>query len=93
MYSVLKFFKMMKFKLSLILFLCCLLGCQQKSDVDKCVDAQAIVMCNRLIDAEAGKKIIWYKAAEMTEDQCVQLNKKIFVGEWHLECLKAQAGK
>lgn len=83
----------MKTKLSFILLLVGLTGCQQKSDIDKCVDAQAIVMCNRLIDAEPGKKILWYKAAEMTEDQCVQFNKKIFVGDWHLECLKAQAGK
>ena len=83
----------MKAKIAGILLVVGLAGCWQKSDVDKCVDAQAIVMCNRLIDAEPGKQIIWYRAAEMTEDQCVQSSKKIFVGEWHLECLKAQAGK
>jgi hypothetical protein len=76
----------MKIKLSLILFL--LAGCQQKSVIDKCVQAQATSWCNSTI----GDKSL-YKLQNQSESQCVQEIIKTSGGRWQLECLKAQSGK
>lgn len=80
----------MKIKHSTLVFLvvAALTGCQQKSDIDKCVEAQAIALCNKLIGAEP-----LYKLQQLSESSCVQESIKANVGDWKLQCLKAQSGK
>ncbi len=65
-----------------------LTGCQQKSDIDKCVEAQAITLCNRLIGTEP-----LYKLQQASESKCIQESIKANGGDWQLQCLKAQSGK
>lgn len=65
-----------------------LTGCQQQSDIDKCVEAQAISFCNSTI---GDKKL--YKLQNESESQCKQAIIKTSGGRWQLECLKAQSGK
>jgi len=65
-----------------------LTGCQQKSDIDKCVEAQAITLCNRLIGTEP-----LYKLQHASESKCAQESIKANGGDWQLQCLKAQSGK
>ena len=80
----------MKPNLAIVVFLAvvALTGCQQKSDIDKCVEAQAITLCNRLIGAEP-----LYKLQQASESKCVQESIKANGGDWQLQCLKAQSGK
>ena len=63
-------------------------GCQQKSDIDKCVEAQAISLCNRLIGTEP-----LYKLQQASESKCAQESIKANGGDWQLQCLRAQSGK
>lgn len=70
-----------------------LTGCQQKSVIDKCVEAQASAICNKFIESEPNKHVLFYKAAEMSESQCIEKSIKVNGGDWQLECLKAQTGK
>ena len=65
-----------------------LTGCQQKSDIDKCVEAQAISLCNRLIGTEP-----LYKLQQASESKCAQESIKANGGDWQLQCLKAQSSK
>lgn len=65
-----------------------LAGCQQKSNIDKCVEAQAISLCNRLIGTEP-----LYKLQQASESKCVQESVRANGGDWQLQCLKAQSGK
>jgi len=65
-----------------------LTGCQQKSVIDKCVEAQAIALCNRTIENKP-----LYKLQNNSESQCIQDITKSSGGDWQLECLKAQSGK
>lgn len=80
----------MKIKQATVAFfaMAALTGCQQKSDVDKCVEAQAVSLCNRLIGAEP-----LYKLQQLSEGRCVQESIKAEGGDWQLQCLKAQSGK
>ena len=73
---------------SVLLAVVALAGCQQKSVIDKCVEAQAITLCNRLIGAEP-----LYKLQQASESKCVQESIKANVGDWQLQCLRAQSGK
>jgi uncharacterized lipoprotein NlpE involved in copper resistance len=77
-----------KLATSALLAVLALAGCQQKSDIDKCVEAQAITLCNRLIGAEP-----LYKLQQASESKCAQESIKANGGEWQLQCLKAQSGK
>jgi hypothetical protein len=63
-------------------------GCQQKSVIDKCVEAQAITLCNKLIGTEP-----LYKLQQASENKCVQESIKANGGNWQLQCLNAQSGK
>jgi hypothetical protein len=78
----------MKTKLPLILLLVGLAGCQQKSVIDKCVEAQATSFCNISIEAKP-----LYKLQSQSENQCIKETIKTDGGKWQLECLKAQSGK
>ena len=73
---------------AVLLAVIALAGCQQKSVVDKCVEAQAIALCNRLIGAEP-----LYKLQQASETQCIKESVKANGGDWQLQCLKAQSGK
>lgn len=72
----------------ILLAVVALAGCQQKSVIDKCVEAQAIALCNRLI----GKEPL-YKLQQASESQCIQESIKANGGDWQLQCLKAQSDK
>jgi hypothetical protein len=72
----------------ILLTVVALAGFQQKSDIDKCVEAQAISWCNSTI----GDKTL-YKLQNESESQCKQEIIKTSGGRWQLECLKAQSGK
>jgi hypothetical protein len=75
----------MKFQLPLILLLSCLVGCQQKSDVDKCIDAKWEY---HLISLNELRKSIGLKNSDM--DEKTELKHKL---DFRMECLKAQSGK
>jgi hypothetical protein len=70
-----------------------LTGCQQKSVIDKCVEAQAIAICNGLVPVSEKKSELFYKVGGGSEDECIQGFIKRKGGEWQMQCLKAQAGK
>ena len=90
MYCVLNARQTMKAKLSLILLVVGLAGCQSKSEVDKCVQAYAVQTCNQLV----GKKLEpFYILLNQSESSCIQEFEKLEGGKWRLECLKAQSGK
>lgn len=74
------------------LFLCVMIlaGCQPKSEIDKCVDAQALALCNKPMGSDFKQ---FYKVQDKSESQCMQDLIKLEGGNWHLQCLKAQAGK
>ena len=78
----------MKTKLPLILLFVGLAGCQQKTEIDKCVEAQAISWCNNTIENKP-----LYKLQNNSETQCIQDIIKSSGGRWQLLCLKAQSGK
>lgn len=79
-----------KTKLPLILLVVGLAGCQQKSEIDKCVQAHAVQTCNQLV----GKKLEpFYKLLNQSESSCIQDFEKFEGGKWRLECLQAQSGK
>jgi len=75
----------MKTKISLLLMFLLLAGCQPKSEIDKCVEAEALQWCNSL-----GDSII---KALGGEEKCVKLTTDKSGGDTRLKCLKAQAGK
>ena len=77
-----------KTKLPLILLVVGLAGCQQESVIDKCVEAQAITLCNKVIGGESN-----YQLQQSTESKCIQESIKANGGNWQLQCLKAQSGK
>jgi hypothetical protein len=77
-------------KLPYILMLVLYTGCQQKSVIDKCVEAQAIAICNKPMGT---KFEALYKAQGRSEAECSQDFIKLNGGNWQLECLKAQAGQ
>ena len=67
-----------------------LAGCQQKSVIDKCVEAQALALCNKAMGTNFEA---FYKVQDKSESQCIQDLIKVKGGDWQLQCLKAQAGK
>jgi hypothetical protein len=80
----------MKTNLPLILLIVGLVGCQQKSVIDKCVESMATQICNQSMGTNFEA---FYKVQNKSESQCVQDLVKIKGGDWQLECLKAQSGK
>jgi hypothetical protein len=78
----------MKTKLAIVLYLLGLAGCQQTSEIDKCVEAQAISACNSVLGDEP-----FYKVMGMSEAGCTKDLIKDEGAKWRLECLRAQAGK
>ena len=78
----------MKTKLAIVLYLLGLAGCQQTSEIDKCVEAQAISVCNSVLGDEPFYKVVGESEAWCTKDVIKQEGAKL-----RLECLRAQAGK
>jgi len=71
-------------------FLICILisaGCQPKSEIDKCVDAQALQTCSGVPETR-GKENPEYDRSDCIKQVNVKLS-----ADFRLECLKAQAGK
>jgi hypothetical protein len=67
-------------------------GCNQESEIDKCVQAQAIQACNTLTNN--GKLSVLWKAYGYKDAQECSIDFQTTNGaDWRLECLKAQAGK
>ena len=79
----------MKNKLPLILLVVGVEGCQQKSEVDKCVDALLMNVCMYApsVGNEAPNNPKW-NSKTCKEEMELELGAK-----FRLECLKAQAGK
>jgi hypothetical protein len=69
--------KAMKTGITTILMFLCLAGCQQKSEIDKCVEALATQECMN----SSNKKT------------CINEITDVVGGLYRLKCLKAQAGK
>jgi hypothetical protein len=69
-----------------------LTGCQQKSVIDKCVEAQAVEACNSLTGTDSKPQPL-YKVNYQSESQCVQEYRKSLGGSFQLLCLQAQSGK
>jgi hypothetical protein len=67
-----------------------LTGCQQKSVIDKCVEAQALALCNKPMGTNFEA---FYKVQDKSESQCGQDLIKVKGGDGQLECLKAQSVK
>jgi hypothetical protein len=62
----------------LFIILCLgLAGCQQKSEIDKCVEALVVQQC---VDADNKRK-------------CISDMRDVLGGDLRLHCLKAQSGK
>jgi len=80
----------MKKKMLSTLLVVGLVGCQQKSVIDKCVESMATQICNQAMGTNFEA---FYKVQNKSESQCVQDLVKIKGGDWQLECLKAQSGK
>jgi hypothetical protein len=68
-----------------------LLGCQPKSEVDKCVEAKAVELCARLFPDEAHPEN--KKMYLDSNEKCGDAVKKTVGGTSREECLRAQAGK
>ncbi len=66
-----------KTKLPLILLVVGLAGCQQQSEIDKCVEALVVSECMSIDDKK----------------KCVNDMKEALGGLYRLRCLKAQSGK
>jgi len=74
-----------------------LVGCEQPSDIDKCVVAQATQGCNSyfpdsVLEGKYSKKKLFELTGE-SEGQCIKRVIKTNGGDMRKECLKAQAGK
>ena len=78
-------------KLFTILMLFALMGCQQKSEIDKCVEAVTAQKCNE-VSEYGGKYKRFYELMDKSESQCVELISKTEGGDVRKECLKAQLG-
>ena len=72
------------------MFFLFLLGCQPKSEIDKCVEAKTVEVCSTYFPNEAHpeNKIMFLD----TKEKCGDVYKKISGGSLREECLRAQAG-
>ena len=82
-----------KLNIAVVVLVWALVGCQQKSVIDKCVEAQAIAICNGLVPISEKKSVLFYEAGGGSEDECIQGFIKRKGGDWYMQCLKAQSGK
>jgi hypothetical protein len=81
----------MKTKLAIVLCLLGLAGCQQTSEVDKCVEAQAISYCNKWMHSPDNKQ--FYEVLGKGRAGCTKHLIRNSGGEFRLACLRAQSGK
>lgn len=81
----------MKTKIALILMFICLAGCQPKSEIDKCVEANIVEMCTNVFKTSVHpeNEIMFLD----TKEQCGSVMRKKFGGSLREKCLRAQAGK
>ena len=82
-------FQTMKTELCILLLVLGLAGCQQKSEIDKCVEAQVLQFC---VDTRVDSKP-FYAAMGITKEECLQQATETQGGALRDRCLKAQAGK
>jgi hypothetical protein len=73
----------MKIKITIILMLCFLAGCQ--SEIDKCVDA---FLENSCLQDNWGQQY-----AFKSKNECKELINRISGHKYRLQCLRAQSGK
>jgi len=78
-------------KITFLLLILTLVGCHPKSEIDKCVDAHFIGICNSPSYDVKGRKT--YEAHNETEEDCVESFKKYGEFPIRIQCLRAQSGK
>jgi hypothetical protein len=81
-------YQAMKTKLPLILLVIGLAGCQQKSEVDKCVEALLLHACRNAPDL--GKEDPQYP--KWNSNTCKESMGLELGSNYRLQCMKAQAG-
>lgn len=67
-------------KLPLFLIGLLVVGCQQKSEIDKCVEAKVVQFCSQFQDKDFPRG-------------CLKEMNISIGGDYRVECLKAQVGK
>jgi hypothetical protein len=78
----------MKIKLSLILLVVGLAGCQQKSEIDKCVEALLLHACKNAPDSgKEDPSFPKWNSKTCKESMGLELG-----ANYRLQCMKAQAG-
>ena len=83
----------MKFLLPLILLLSCLVGCQQKSEIDKCVEAQVRSLCFTYFPDLKSPEKGNMNAKGKSERDCGDFVIAASGGQIREQCLRARAGK
>jgi hypothetical protein len=79
----------MKIEFRITLLVLGLAGCQQKSEIDKCVEAPVLQFC---VDTRVDSKP-FYAAIGITKEECLQQATETQGGALRDRCLKAKAGK
>jgi hypothetical protein len=79
----------MKTELRILLFVLGFAGCQQKSEIDKCVEAQVLQFC---VDTRIDSRP-FYLVMGITKEECLQQATETQGGALRERCLKSQAGK
>jgi hypothetical protein len=79
----------MKTELCILLLVMGLAGCQQKSEIDKCVEAQVLQFC---VDTRIDSRPFYFVMG-ITKEECLQQATETQGGALRERCLKAQAGK
>lgn len=78
----------MKFKLLFILLLASLAGCNQKGEIDKCVEAQLLHACRNAPDS--GKEDPSFP--KWNSKTCKESMELELGANYRLQCMRAQAG-
>ena len=83
-----KDFQTTRINIALILMLLCLTACQQKSEIDKCVEAMTLSYCVSY-PTTPGKE----KNPASDRNDCIKEITESDGAKFRLQCLRAQAGK
>ena len=78
----------MKYKIPIVLLLLSLTGCQQKTEVDKCVEAKLLHACRNApnLGNEDPSSPKW------NSKTCKESMERELSANYRLQCMKAQAG-
>jgi len=79
----------MQIKKTTVLIFLCFIGCQPKSEIDKCVDAHIAFTCKDAPLVATESFGIYVKSVT----ECKASIEKAFGYEYRLQCLRAHAGK